>query len=321
VHLHHHGHGHHAHGRGGEADRRRVNRRTLGAALVLVVTFMVVEAAAGILAGSLALLADAAHMLADAGALGLALFASWIADRPATPERSFGFRRAEILAALANGVALVAIGLWILVEAVGRLRDPVEPLAGWMLAVGMLGLGVNVAAAVIVGRARSGSLNVEAAFRHVLADLLGSVGVVVAAVVILTTGWAQADALVGLVIALLVLASSWAVLRDSVAILLEATPRGIAAEEVGHALALVPGVRQVHDLHIWTITSGFPALSAHVLVRPGADCHGIRLELERLLAERFDLTHTTLQVEHGEPGPRPVELGPVFRRSEPVDRR
>jgi cobalt-zinc-cadmium efflux system protein len=303
------------------SDRLRANRRALAAALALVIPFMVVEAVVGILAESLALLADAAHMLADGGALGLALFAVWIAERPATAARSFGYRRAEILAALANGVLLVAIGIWILAEAYSRLRDPAEPLAGWMLAVGVLGLGVNVTAAVIVGRARSGSLNLEAAFRHVLADVLGSIGVVVAAVVILTTGWVRADPLISVGIALLVLASSWAVLRDSVAILLEATPRGVDANEVGRAMVSVDGVQQVHDLHIWTITSGFPALSAHVLVARGADCHAIRLELEQLLAERFGLGHTTLQVEHLGAGAAVVEIGPAFRRSDPVDPR
>jgi cobalt-zinc-cadmium efflux system protein len=309
-----HAHRHHDHA------RLSANRRALGGALALVLTFMVVEAVAGVLAGSLALLADAAHMLGDAAALSLALFAAWIADRPATPERSYGFRRAEILAALANGVALVAIGIWILVEGLSRLRDPAEPLAGWMLAVGLVGLAVNVAVAVIVGRARSGSLNLEAAFRHVIADLLGSAGVVVAAVVILLTGWAQADALIGLAIGVLVIGSSWTVLREAVAVLLEATPSGISAEAVGRAMVGVAGVRQVHDLHIWTITSGFPALSAHVLVAPGADCHAARLELERLLEERFELRHTTLQVGHAAPGTQPVELGPAFRRSEPLRR-
>ncbi|HVM16773.1 MAG TPA: cation diffusion facilitator family transporter [Gaiellaceae bacterium] len=310
MHAHHHDHA-----------RLTANRRALAAALALVVGFAVVEAVGGVLAGSLALLADAAHMLGDAAALSLALFAAWIAGRPATPERSYGFRRAEILAALANGVALVAIGIWILVEGVARLRDPAEPLAGWMLAVGVLGLVVNVAVAVVVGRARSGSLNLEAAFRHVLADLAGSVGVVAAALVILATGWTRADALIGLGIGVLVIASSWTVLRESVGVLLEAAPRGIEPEEVGRAMAAVVGVREVHDLHIWTITSGFPALSAHVLVAPGADCHAIRLELERLLHDRFELDHTTLQVEHATAGSQPVELGAAVRRSGPVGRR
>jgi cobalt-zinc-cadmium efflux system protein len=310
VHAHHHDHA-----------RLTANRRALAAALALVVGFAVVEAVGGVLAGSLALLADASPSMCAAAALSLALFAAWIAGRPATPERSYGFRRAEILAALANGVALVAIGIWILVEGVARLRDPAEPLAGWMLAVGVLGLVVNVAVAVVVGRARSGSLNLEAAFRHVLADLAGSVGVVAAALVILATGWTRADALIGLGIGVLVIASSWTVLRESVGVLLEAAPRGIEPEEVGRAMAAVVGVREVHDLHIWTITSGFPALSAHVLVAPGADCHAIRLELERLLHDRFELDHTTLQVEHATAGSQPVELGAAVRRSGPVGRR
>jgi cobalt-zinc-cadmium efflux system protein len=310
----------HAHDHGHDQGRLAANRRALGAALALVLVFMVVEAVAGVLAGSLALLADAAHMLGDAAALSLALFAAWIAGRPATPERSYGFRRAEILAALANGVALVAIGIWILLEGVSRLREPADPLAGWMLAVGVAGLGVNVAVAMIVGRGRHGSLNLEAAFRHVLADLAGSVGVVAAALVILTTGWTRADAVIGLAIGLLVLASSYTVLRESVSVLLESTPRGISAEAVGGAMVGVPGVRQVHDLHIWTITSGFPALSAHVLVAPGADCHALRLELERLLRERFELRHTTLQVEHAAGAAQAVELGPAYRRSGPVGR-
>ena len=278
--------------------RRRGDRRALAGALALIAAFMGVEVAAGLLANSLALLADAGHMLSDAGTLGLALFAAWIAQRPATPSRSFGYRRAEILAALANGLALVAVAVWILVEAARRFDDPGEPLGGWMLAVGALGLAVNVGAAAILHRRGSESLNVRAALRHVLADLAGSVGVIAAGVAILVTGWAHADPVAGVLIALLVLASSWTILRDSTHVLLEATPRGLDAEEVARAMTGHPGVREVHDLHVWTITSGFPALSAHVLVDPGADCHAARAELELLLRERFGLEHTTLQVEH-----------------------
>src|SRR5918996_2367310 len=241
----------------------------------------------------LALLADAAHMLSDAGGLALALVAVAIARRPPTPERSFGFRRAEILAALANGVALVAIAIWVFVEAVDRFRDPPEPLGGWMLAVGAAGLAVNAVVAWLMLRTGSGSLNVRAAFRHVLADLLGSVGVVAAALLVLTTGSAYADPAASVAIGVLVLASSWAVLRESVGILLEESP--VDAHEVGHAMAAAPGVVEVHDLHIWTITSGFPALSAHVLVERGADAEALRRDLERLLHERFGLDHTTLQ--------------------------
>jgi len=274
------------------------DRRALAAALALVAAFLCVEVVAGLLADSLALLADAGHMLSDTGSLALALFAAWIAQRPATPERSFGYRRAEILAALANGVALVAVAVWIFVEAGLRLADPAEPLGGWMLAVGAVGLAVNVAAAWILSRRDSESLNVRAALRHVLADLAGSLGVVAAGAVVLGSGWTYADPVAGALIGLLVLASSWTILRDSVGILLESAPRGLDAEKVGHAMAAHPGVREVHDLHVWTITSGFAALSAHVLVEAGADCHALREELERELHERFGLQHTTLQVEH-----------------------
>jgi cobalt-zinc-cadmium efflux system protein len=281
-----------------EHARREADRRALAAALVLVVAFLGVEVAAGFLADSLALLADAGHMLSDAGTLGLALFAAWMAQRPATPERSFGYRRAEILAALANGLALVAIAVWIFVEAARRLDDPGEPLGGWMLGVGAIGLAVNVAAAMILLRRGSESLNVRAARRHVLADLAGSLGVIGAGAAILVTGWTYADPLVSVLIGLLVLASSWTILRESTHVLLEATPRGLDADEVGRAMATHPGVREVHDLHVWTITSGFPALSAHVLVDASADCHALRAELERTLRDRFGLEHTTLQVEH-----------------------
>ena len=285
-----HGHAHHAHGRLG------ADRRALAVALALVLGFAGVEAVAGTLAGSLALLADAAHMLADGLALALALGAAWLAGRPATVERSFGWRRAEILAALANGLLLVALAAWIAWEAVGRLGDPPEVRGGWVLATGLAGFAVNVAAARVL--AGGESLNRRAAFRHVVADLLSSVGVVAAALVVLATGWYEADAIAGLVIAALVLASSWSILRDATGVLLEATPAGIDPEEVGRAMVAVPGVVGVHDLHIWTITSGFPSLSAHVTVEQGADCHGLRRELEALLRERYSLEHTTLQVEH-----------------------
>jgi cobalt-zinc-cadmium efflux system protein len=266
--------------------------------LALTAAYTVAEVVAGIFTGSLALLADAGHMLGDVAALGLALGAAWLATRPATPERSFGFQRAEILAALANGLALVAIAIWVFVEAVGRLDDPPEILGGWMLAVALVGVLVNLAAAGILARAAEESLNVQAAFRHVVADLASSVGVSVAAIVVLATGWRQADPIAGMLIAVLILASSWGILRDSVRVLLEATPAGIDAQEVGRRMAAADGVVEVHDLHIWMITSGFPALSAHVLVERGDDCHARRLELERMLADEFGLEHTTLQVEH-----------------------
>jgi cobalt-zinc-cadmium efflux system protein len=282
----------------GHDDGRVRSRRALGAALALTASYTVVEVVGGVLAGSLALLADAVHMLSDNVALAVALIAAWLATKPATPERSFGFKRAEVLAALANGVMLVALAIWIFVEAAMRLADPGDVLGGWMLAIALVGLAVNVGAGFILSRARRHSLNVEAAFRHVFADLLGSFGVAIAAVVILTTGWVEADPLVSILIGVLVLASAWSILRDSTEILLESTPRGIDAGALGRRLASAPGVVEVHDLHVWTITSGFSALSAHVLVRPGENCHGRRRELERLLHDEFGIEHTTLQVDH-----------------------
>jgi cobalt-zinc-cadmium efflux system protein len=272
-------------------------RKALATALVLVLGFAGIEALAGLLSGSLALLADAAHMLSDSLALGLAVFAAWLAHRPATPERSFGWRRAEVLAALANALVLVALGAWIVWAAIGRLSDPPDVTGGWVLGTGVAGLLVNLAAARVLHGAGSG-LNVRAAMLHVLADLASSAGVVVAGLVVLATGWAYADPIAAILIGLLVVLSTAGVLRETLGVLLEGAPAGMDAREVGAAIAATEGVVGIHDLHLWTITSGFPALSAHVLVAAGADCHAIRRELEALLRERFELTHTTLQVEH-----------------------
>lgn len=285
--------------------------RALAVALGLVLAFACVEVGAGILAGSLALLADAAHMLSDALALGLALFAAWLAHRPATPERSFGWRRVEVLAALANALVLVALGGWIVWEAAGRLSDPPGVTGGWVLAAGVAGLLVNLAAARVLHGAGSG-LNVRAAMLHVLADLASSVGVVAAGLVVLATGWAYADPVAAILIGLLVVLSTAGVLRETVGVLLEGAPAGMDVREVSAAIAATEGVAGVHDLHLWTITSGFPALSAHVLVSAGADCHAIRRELEVLLRDRFQLTHTTLQVEHA-PGLINVTAGSISR--------
>lgn len=286
-----HDHGHHHHGHAS-------NTRKLALVLTLTAGYAVVEVIGGLLTGSLALIADAGHMVSDAASLALALFAAWLGSRAATPQRTFGFKRAEVLAALVNGLALVAISIWILVEAYRRMSDPPEVLGGWMLVVAAVGLGVNLVAAAILFGGGDGNINVAAAARHVVADLLGSLGAVAAAVIILVTGWRYADPAVSVVIALLVLASSWSILRDALRILLEATPRGIDAAVVGRAMATLPGVVEVHDLHIWTITSGFPSLAAHVLVAPGDDCHARRRELESLLQDSFGIRHTTLQVDH-----------------------
>jgi len=263
-----------------------------------VLGFAAVEVAGGLIADSLALLADAVHMVSDAGSLGLALGAAWLASRPPTPGRSFGFARAEILAALVNGALLVALAIWIFVEAARRLADPPDVRGGWVLVVGTIGLFVNLVAARVLWRPGGGSLNIRAALRHVLADLLGSIGVVLAGLVVLAAGWERADPVVSILIGVLVLFSAWSVLRESTGILLEAAPADLDVEEVRGAITQQPGVVGVHDLHVWTITSGFASLSAHVVVQRDADCHGVRRELEQVLRDRFGLEHTTLQVDH-----------------------
>jgi cobalt-zinc-cadmium efflux system protein len=296
-------HGHdHSHG-------RAANRRALALALVLTTTFTIAEVVGGLLTGSLALLADAGHMLSDDLSLALALFAGWLARRPVTSTRTFGLQRAEILAALFNGVTLVAISIWIFIEAGRRFADPPDVEGGWLLVVAVLGLAVNVAAAFILSRGDTENLNVSAAMRHVLADVLGSIGVITSAAVILLTGWNLVDPLVSVLIGILVLASSWGILRDTTRILLEATPKGIDAEDVGKAMVEEDGVKEVHDLHVWTVTSGFPALAAHVLVDQNDDCHARRRELERMLHDRFGIDHTTLQVDHVG-GDAPLTIAP-----------
>jgi cobalt-zinc-cadmium efflux system protein len=308
----------HAHG---TANARGKSQRALAVVLALTATFTVAEVVGGLLTGSLALLADAGHMLSDNFSIGLALFAAWAAAKPPTPNRSFGFKRAEILAALVNGVTLVAISIWIFFEAFRRLQSPPEILAGPMLLVATLGLLVNVAGAVILSRSGTENLNVQGALRHVLADLLGSVGAISAALVILLTGWRYADPLVSVLIALLVLASSWRLLRESTTILLEGAPSGLDANEIGERMVGVRGVREVHDLHVWTITSGFPSLSAHVLVGEHEDCHARRRDLERLLASEYGIEHTTLQVDHvGDHAPDNTRLQFLPRVQRPRER-
>jgi cobalt-zinc-cadmium efflux system protein len=293
-----HDHAGHSHS---HAPDRSTSKRALKIAFALTASFMVAEVVGGLISGSLALLADAGHMLSDSASLIIALGAIWLAERPATLQRSFGYQRAEILAALLNGVTLVVVSLWIFYEAFQRLQDPPEVLGGTMLVIAVLGLLVNLAAAWVLSRDGQDSLNVSAAFRHVLADLAGSVGVVVAAVVILVTGWEQADPIIGALIGVLILGSAWPVIRDSVRVLLEQAPEGIDMAEVEGAMRDVEGVADLHDLHLWTITSGFPALSAHVLVDEEADCHERRRAVETMLAERFGIDHTTIQTDHAQP--------------------
>ncbi|MDQ3910712.1 MAG: cation diffusion facilitator family transporter [Actinomycetota bacterium] len=288
-----HSHGAHTHNKGPHQ-----NVRVLTVVLALTTAFLIAEVIGGLLTGSLALLADAGHMASDSASIALALLAFWLSVKPATPERSFGYKRAEILAALFNGVTLVAISIWIFIEAYRRFQDPSEILGGWMLLVAVIGLLVNLAGAAILARSGSQNLNLQGVLRHIVADLLGSVGAIAAAIIILLTGWLYADPIISVIIGLLILGSSWKILRDSTNILLESTPRGIDADEVGNRMAGAEGVQEVHDLHIWTITSGFPALSAHVLVGWDENCHTRRRDLEELLAREYGIEHTTLQVDH-----------------------
>lgn len=306
------GHDHEHLGAGGHAHahERGAGKRALAIVLGLTTAFTVAEVIGGILTGSLALLADAGHMLSDDLSLGLALAAIWLAERPATPNRSFGYQRAEVLAALVNGVTLVVISVWILLEAYGRFSDPPEVAGAGVLAVALTGMAVNVAGVAIIARSGGSGLNVSAAMRHLLADLLGSAGVVIAAIVILTTGWLYADPLISVVVALLIVAGAVPVLRGSVTVLLEASPAGIDADEVGVAMASTDGVVEVHDLHLWEVTSGFPALAAHVLVGEETDCHDTRRRIEAMLAERFDLAHTTIQVDHEHTELLQIDTGP-----------
>ena len=272
--------------------------RGLAFALALNAAYTVFEAVVGLSTGSLALLADAGHNLSDVFALTIALGACWLAQRPPTAKRSFGFKRAEILAAFINALSLVVIALIIGVEAIRRIGNPPDVPGGWLIVVASIGIVINGAGAAALVRGSRDNLNLRASFIHLAGDALGSLLVIVAGVIILATGFEQADTIASLLLAILILASAWGVLRDSTAILMEQTPDGIEPDNVRDAILSVPGVKSFHDLHIWTISSGFDALAAHVLVARGEDCHQRRRDLEAVLAERFGIEHTTLQVDH-----------------------
>lgn len=295
-HSHGHDHGHHSHAPSSDADRRWIS-----VALALILSFMGAEIAAGLLAGSLALLSDAMHMLTDAGALALALVAARLASRPPAGRFTFGLGRAEILSAHVNGASLILLGGIVAWEGARRLVGPADVEGGIVIVVGSLGAVVNVAAAWALSRAERQSLNLAGARAHVLADLYGSLAAVASGVVVAVTGLVQADVVAALVVAALMLRSGWQLLRDSGGVLLEAAPPGSDPAAIGSAMAAVDGVAEVHDLHVWEVTSGFRALSAHVLVPPDEDCHRARRRVERLLSERFGIHHLTLQVDHIEP--------------------
>lgn len=305
AHSHSHSHTHspgHSHG-----VSRETERGALTTALVLIVAFMIAEVTAGVLASSLALLSDAAHMLTDAVALVMALAAARLAQRPPAGAMTYGLGRAEILSAQANGVTLAVLSALIVIDAVRRLISPPAVHALPVLIVALVGIVVNFAATRTVAGGSSPdqrSLNVEGSYQHLLTDLYGFIATAVAAVVILTTGFQRADPIVSLFIAGLLLRAAYGLLVASGRVFMEAAPAGLDPEEIGRALAARPGVVEVHDLHVWEVTSGFPALSAHVVVRAGDDCHELRRILQEDVRERFGVSHTTLQVDH-EAAPQP----------------
>jgi cobalt-zinc-cadmium efflux system protein len=305
-----HAHGHHHHDHGAADDR------SLATALALILTFMVAEVVAGILAHSLALLSDAGHMLTDAAALALSLVAARIATRPAGGVMTYGHGRAEILSAQANGLTLLVLAALIIYGAVVRLVHPAPVVGGTVLVLALVGIAVNLAAVwLLAPRGERRSLNLEGSYRHILTDLYGFIATAVAAIVILVAGFRRADPLASLLIAALMLHAGVSLLRASGRVIMEAAPEGVDPEEIGHALAAVEGVVEVHDLHVWELTAGFPALSAHVVVGAGDDCHRLRRGLQELLQRRFGIDHTTLQVDHeGAPQP-PLQIELAERRA------
>jgi cobalt-zinc-cadmium efflux system protein len=264
-------------------------------ALAINVALVLAGVAGAIVFDSVALLADAGHVLSDVAAIGLGLAAAAMAARPARGRRTFGFLRSEIIAALLNGVLLVGVAVLVFAEAVPRFSDPPDVQGGGVLAVGALGLAGNVAATAVLIAGDRSDLNLEAVLRHSAADALGSIGVIVSGAVVLATGWGYADPIAGVLIGLLIVAGSWGVLREALDVLMEAAPAGLDVEEIGRAMAAVEGVREVHDLHVWTVTSGFPALAAHVRTAPDEDVDDVRRRVEAVLHDRFGIDHTTLQ--------------------------
>lgn len=300
----------HGHRPTAEADRRK-----LWLALALILGFMAVQVVAGIVASSLALLSDAAHMLTDAAAIGLALIALRLSRRPPGGSLTFGLKRAEILSAQVNGITLLVLAVLIAIEAVRRLLDPPGVDGAIVLVVALGGIAVNLTATAVLARANRASLNIEGSFQHILTDLYSFIGTAVAGFAIVLTGFDRADPIASLLVAGLMLRAAHMLLRESGRVFLEAAPRGIDPERIGRRLAGQPGVVEVHDLHVWEVTSGFPALSAHVTVGHDDDCHRARLKLADLLEREFGIRHSTLQVEH-----RPERLLQIDRRHEDLSR-
>ncbi|MEZ0075690.1 cation diffusion facilitator family transporter [Planotetraspora sp. GP83] len=290
-----HGHGH---GHGVKAD---ADRRSLAWALALILGFMAAEVVTGLMAGSLALLSDAGHMLTDAAAIGLALVAMRIAARPPQGGFTYGLKRVEIISAQINGITLLLLTAFFIGEGIRRLIFPPEVEGVLVLVTGLAGIVVNVGAAWLISKANRSSLNVEGAFQHIVSDLYAFIATTVAGLVVWLTGWARADAIAALVVAALMLKAGWGLVRDAGRVFLEAAPAGMAPAEIGAQMAAMDKVVEVHDLHVWEVTSGYAALSAHVLVAPGADCHAVRQATEVMLRESYGIEHTTLQVDHASP--------------------
>jgi cobalt-zinc-cadmium efflux system protein len=309
AHDHEHGHAGHAHGVGGHSHvRAGTDARALSIALGLIVAFMGAELVAGILASSLALLSDAAHMLTDAAALALALVALRIARRPPRGAMTYGFGRVEILSAQANGITLLLLGLWIVYEAISRLVAPPDVEGAIVVIVALVGIVVNLAATFVLAGASRDSLNVEGSFQHILTDLFAFIATAIAGGIILLTGFVRADAIASLLVAASMLYAGTRLVIASGRVFLEAAPEGLDPDKIGRMLAERPGVVEVHDLHVWEVTSGFPALSAHVVVGAGRDCHELRRALQQELTARFGLRHTTLQVDHEAAQQAPLQI-------------
>jgi cobalt-zinc-cadmium efflux system protein len=286
---HHHNHTH--------PSARQANKRRLAWALVLAAAYMLAEFIGGLLTNSLALLADAGHMLSDVAALGLGLFAVWISDRPPPAHRTYGYYRAEIFAAMMNGASLIAVSIYIFVEAYQRFFQPPYVLGKTMMWIAVGGLAINLAGLWILHRGRQESLNVRGAWLHVLSDALGSVGVILAGLLIWAFDWRWADPVASALIAVLIVYSAWRLLAESVSVLMENAPKGIDVDAVRGAMVNMPGVLGVHDLHIWSITSGLESLSAHVVIDEGRSHAGLLQEVRTMLHERFGIDHITIQIE------------------------
>jgi len=312
----HHGHNH-SHGHAGGGDHSHAlsvdaDRRYLTVALLLIVGFMIFEVVAGIIAHSLALLSDAGHMLTDAGALVLSLFVIRLVQRPSGGSLTYGMRRAEVLSGQANGAVLLVLGALVTYEGISRLVSPPQVTGGLVTVVAALGVVVNLGAAWVLAKANRESLNVEGSFQHIVTDLYAFIGTFIAGLVIIFTGFDRADAIASLVVAALMFRSGYTLQRKAVRVLLESAPERTAPDQVGWAMAHAALVSEVHDLHLWELAPGVPILTAHVLVAPAADCHGIRRELEQMLRGRFHIEHTTLQVDHA-----PQQVFSITRQRQP----